>query len=107
MDLGLVVADELHTLADRSRGYILEMLLTKVKHLKSHRCANVQILGMSATLGNLDEMADWLGATCFTTDFRPVTLEQRVLASGSIWDHSFQKLGEYEKTFNIKVPTHF
>jgi DNA polymerase theta len=104
MDLGLVVADELHTLADRSRGYILEMLLTKVKHLKLHRCANVQILGMSATLGNLDEMADWLGATCFTTDFRPVTLEQRVLASGSIWNHNFQKVGEYEKTFNIKVP---
>lgn len=102
-DLGLVVADELHTLSDRSRGYILEMLLTKIKHLKKHKGSNMQILAMSATLGNLDELADWLGATCFTTNFRPVTLEQRILVSGAVCNQMFEKIEDYDKTFNIKV----
>jgi len=101
--LGLVVADELHTLADKSRGYILEMLLAKLKHLKQFKGAEVQIVGMSATLGNLEEISDWLGATNFKTDFRPVVLEQKILASGGILNHNFEKIADYEKLFNIKV----
>jgi replicative superfamily II helicase len=44
--LGVVVIDELHMLADDSRGYILELMATKLLSLQQ----SVQIIGMSATL---------------------------------------------------------
>ena len=44
--LGIVVIDELHMLDDDSRGYILELMATKLLSLEQ----NVQLVGMSATL---------------------------------------------------------
>lgn len=44
--LGSVVIDELHMLDNESRGYILELMATKLLSLEQ----NVQIIGMSATL---------------------------------------------------------
>jgi replicative superfamily II helicase len=44
--LGVVVIDELHILNDDSRGYILELMATKLLSLEQ----NVQLIGMSATL---------------------------------------------------------
>lgn len=45
-DLGVVVLDELHMIDDDHRGYLMELLATKVLSLEQ----KVQILGMSATL---------------------------------------------------------
>ena len=44
--LGIVVIDELHMLDDGSRGYILELMATKLLSLEQ----SVQLVGMSATL---------------------------------------------------------
>jgi replicative superfamily II helicase len=49
-DLGVVVLDELHMLDDEHRGYILELLVTKLLLLRQ----NIQIIGMSATLSVSD-----------------------------------------------------
>ena len=53
--LGIIVVDELHLLGDPSRGYLLELLVTKVQYLSCHmeQTNQVQIIGMSATLPNL------------------------------------------------------
>lgn len=37
--------------------------------------ADLQIIGMSATLPNVDVVAAWLGAAYYWTDFRPVKLD--------------------------------
>jgi DNA polymerase theta len=49
-DLGVVVLDELHMLDDEHRGYILELMVTKLLLLQQ----GIQIIGMSATLSVSD-----------------------------------------------------
>jgi replicative superfamily II helicase len=60
---------------DVDRGYILEMMLTKILFKQM----TIQIVGMSATLPNIDEVCSWLNAACFQSDFRPVPLVERYL----------------------------
>lgn len=45
-DLGVVVLDELHMIDDDHRGYLMELMATKLLCVQR----NVQIIGMSATL---------------------------------------------------------
>lgn len=45
-DLGVIVLDELHMLDDEHRGYLLELMVTKLLLLQH----DIQIIGMSATL---------------------------------------------------------
>uniref|UniRef100_A0A0N5AJH2 Helicase POLQ-like n=1 Tax=Syphacia muris TaxID=451379 RepID=A0A0N5AJH2_9BILA len=72
-ELGLVIVDELHMIGDGTRGANLEQVL--VKYLLK---GNGQIIGITATLSNVNEMADFLNGFVFSTDFRPVKLIERV-----------------------------
>ncbi|KAF6260745.1 hypothetical protein COO60DRAFT_857019 [Scenedesmus sp. NREL 46B-D3] len=144
--LGCVVVDELHMVGDDDRGYLLELMLTKLRYatqaakeeqerrraqyqeqLKRHQEAEaqqqqqqqqqgsnpsqqqqqqtppqqqqtpstplasgnstpdlagsgslLQIIGMSATLPNVGQVAAWLDAVLYQTDFRPVQLRQYI-----------------------------
>ncbi|VVC97697.1 unnamed protein product [Leptidea sinapis] len=91
-DLGAIIVDELHLLGDTHRGYILELLLTKVKYVCTKLDdVHIQIIGMSATLPNLDVLAKWLDAELFVTDFRPIPLDEYCLVGNKYYD----KNGEY------------
>lgn len=78
-ELGTIVIDELHMVGDQSRGYLLELMLTKLRYAagegnvesssgensgassgKSDPARGLQIIGMSATLPNVAAVADWL-----------------------------------------------
>lgn len=72
-DIGLVIADEIHLLNDEGRGPTLEVVLTKLK-----RETNAQILGLSATINNALDIAEWLGASLVRSDYRPVKLHEGV-----------------------------
>ncbi|SPJ73476.1 related to DNA polymerase theta [Fusarium torulosum] len=79
--LRAVVLDELHMVDDDQRGYLLELVATKLLSLEQP----VQIVGMSATLPNMDMMAQWLGGHCYETRYRPVPIEEHLVYDGNIY----------------------
>ena len=83
--LKMVVIDEIHMLADPQRGFLLEVILTKIKYLLNN---TVQIVGMSATLPNIMDLAHWLGAELYTTDYRPVDLDVKVCLNRCLYSVS-------------------
>ena len=87
----ILVVDEIHMISDPHRGYLLELLLTKVKYLTSCEDASLpnnslQIVGLSATLPNLDTLSKWLAAEFYTADFRPVELNEMILCENMLYD---------------------
>ncbi|XP_035770073.1 helicase POLQ-like [Neolamprologus brichardi] len=81
-NLGLVVVDELHMLGDGSRGAIIEMTLAKVQYVSK----TTQIIGMSATLGNIKDLQTFLRAENYTNNFRPVQLKEFVKLHDTIYE---------------------
>lgn len=73
-DLTCVVSDEVHLIDDRNRGPTLEVTLAKLRELNP----GLQTVALSATVGNADEIADWLDADLVDTDWRPIDLQMGV-----------------------------
>ncbi|KAM6441042.1 helicase POLQ-like isoform 1-T1 [Liasis olivaceus] len=80
--LGLVVVDELHMLGEGGRGGILEMTLSKILYASK----TTQIIGMSATLRNVEDLQQFLKAEFYTSNFRPVELKEYVKIQDSIYE---------------------
>ncbi|WP_255198104.1 ATP-dependent DNA helicase [Halorarius litoreus] len=72
--LDCVVADEVHLVDDRNRGPTLEVTLAKLRG----RNPNLQVVALSATIGNADELADWLDAALVDSAWRPIDLRKGV-----------------------------
>ncbi|OAA73140.1 DNA-directed DNA polymerase theta [Cordyceps fumosorosea ARSEF 2679] len=79
--LRAVVLDELHMIDDEHRGYTLELIGTKLLSLEH----TVQIVGMSATIPNMDLMAQWLNGHSFETRYRPVPIEEHLVCNGAVF----------------------
>ena len=79
-EIGLVISDEVHLIGDENRGPTLEMILTQLKLLNT----KPQIVGLSATITNSDEIANWLGCKLVKNDWRPVPLSEGVCDGGEI-----------------------
>ena len=54
--------------------------MTKIRYMcqRESDSTNVQIVGMSATLPNLQLLADWLDADLYKTEFRPIPLSEHI-----------------------------
>ncbi|XP_076077115.1 DNA polymerase theta-like isoform X2 [Mytilus galloprovincialis] len=113
--LGIIVVDELHLVGDSHRGYLLELMLTKIcyvmrKEMEQLNKGNqstdvvngVQIVGMSATLPNLDLLARWLKAELYHTDYRPVPLTECVKIGTTLYDSSLVKIRDIDLTLTFK-----
>ena len=73
-ELTCVVSDEVHLIDDRNRGPTLEVTLAKLRQLNPA----LQVVALSATVGNAGEIADWLDAALVDTDWRPIDLKMGV-----------------------------
>lgn len=84
MNLGFVVMDEVHYLADRFRGPVWEEVIL-------HLPKDVRIVSLSATVSNAEEFGAWLGEVRGSTkivvsETRPVPLNQHVLFGNDLLD---------------------
>ncbi|NUT50423.1 MAG: DEAD/DEAH box helicase, partial [Saccharothrix sp.] len=66
-EVGCLVVDEIHLLGSPGRGALLEALLARVRGADSP----VRIVGLSATVSNAAEVAEWLEADLVATTWRP------------------------------------
>eukprot|EP01041_Mallomonas_annulata_P000427 gene427-765_t len=100
--LGCIAIDEMHVLGDPQRGYLLEILISKIRFLEQkakkydenirsnininnkyqQKTANIhiQLIGLSATMGNIHDLASWFDAELYRTAYRPVPLTEYIKA---------------------------
>jgi len=78
--VSVVVLDEVHLIDDPGRGPTLEVLTARLRQMNP----NIQILALSATISNADELAEWLDAELVRSDWRPVPLKKGVFWRGAI-----------------------
>ena len=91
--LSCVVADEVHLVDDRNRGPTLEVTLAKLRRINP----DLQVVALSATVGNADEIADWLDAGLVDSDWRPIDLRTGVHYGNAItFDDGSQREVEVE-----------
>lgn len=79
-EISLVIADEVHLLNDAGRGPTLEVVLARLLQVNP----SIQVLALSATIGNVDEIAGWLNASYIVTDWRPVSLKEGIVLNDEI-----------------------
>ena len=90
-NLGYVVMDEVHYLADKFRGAVWEEVLI-------HLMESVQVISLSATVSNAEEFGEWLAEVrgntqVIVSEIRPIPLYQHVLIGSRLLD-LFDKPGQ-------------
>lgn len=102
--LRYVILDEVHYLADRFRGPVWEEVII-------HLPQSVKIVGLSATVSNVEDFSTWIESVRGTTslvisEHRPVPLEQHVMVQQD--DHTepeiidlYRRDGRGEQTTSI------
>jgi len=112
VNLGSVVMDEVHYLADKFRGAVWEEVLI-------HLMESVQVISLSATVSNAEEFGEWLGEVrgateVIVSEVRPIPLYQHVLIGNRLID-LFSEPGkinpeilglEREALRKVKAPHH-
>lgn len=78
-NLSTVVVDEIHMLGDAERGPRLKGLIQRLRFL----FPNLQIIGLSATVGNNQEIANEFGMKLVEYSKRPVPLERHLIFARS------------------------
>jgi helicase len=98
--VSLVVADEIHLIGG-DRGPTLEVALARLRQLSPR----LQILALSATIRNPEEIAEWLDAGYVKTDWRPVPLREGVALNERIIfnDGSVKRLEPLHNTDVINI----
>jgi ATP-dependent RNA helicase HelY len=102
--LGYVVMDEVHYLADRFRGAVWEEVIL---HLPQF----VQLASLSATVSNAEEFGEWLvevrgDTTVVVDEHRPVPLWQHMQVGHRMFDLFGGETGDHELRINPNLLRH-
>lgn len=79
--VGCIIIDEMHEI-DSDRGVVLEIALTQLRMLNP----KIKVLGLSATIPNSKELANWINAELIESNYRPTKLKEGV---------HFESIAEY------------
>jgi helicase len=103
-EITLLVVDEVHLIDSPDRGATLEMVITKMRS----RNPGMQVIALSATIGNPGSLAQWLDAPMVTSTWRPIDLRQGVYYDGTIRFHDGERpvpiISKYED-LNLMMDT--
>ncbi|XP_057854248.2 helicase and polymerase-containing protein TEBICHI isoform X1 [Cryptomeria japonica] len=126
-EVGIMVIDELHMVGDQSRGYLLELMLTKLRYAtgegdwgnsnvespgnssgKTDPNLGIQIVGMSATMPNVQAVSNWLQAALYETEFRPVPLDEFIKVGNTVYNKKMEVVRAIPKGSDLggKDPDH-
>ena len=101
-EIGLVVVDEIHLLTSPNRGPTLEVTLTRLRDL-----LEFQLLGLSATISNSNDLADWLDAELVESGYRPVELKEGIHQGNEVEffpdDYEMDKEKDQEESSGFKT----
>lgn len=75
-EVGILILDEIHLIGS-DRGPVYEIIATKLRTMYP----DIRVIGLSATIGNSEELATWLSAKLVSSSWRPVELVEEVLVS--------------------------
>ncbi len=103
-DVSLLIVDEVHVIGEPERGPTLEVVLTRLRNM----APKAQVLSLSATIRNAEELADWLGCDYVISEWRPVPLKEAVYFDGKLeFNDGVIKLRNYEPdpTLNVAIWT--
>ncbi|RLF52084.1 MAG: hypothetical protein DRN19_01615, partial [Thermoplasmata archaeon] len=78
--VNILVVDEIHLLNDPGRGPTLEVVISRMRRINP----DLQIIALSATIRNAEDIANWLDAELVKSDWRPVKLKEGVYYRGII-----------------------
>ena len=82
--IGAVVVDEFHMIDDEHRGYLIELMITKLLCLHD-QSDQVQLIGMSATLSEVQLIARWMNAKYYISKHRPVPVQEFLVYESGIY----------------------
>lgn len=95
-EVSLIVIDEFHILGQDQRGARLEGTITRFIRLNPF----VKIIGLSATMPNVRNLADWLQGTFYQSSWRQVPLEKRIVRFKAAKDKPEMLLEEVRRCIN-------
>jgi len=76
----LFIIDEIHLIGDPYRGATLEMIIANILNWDR----DIQILSLSATINNIEEISTWLNADYVDSNWRPIPLIEGIYNYGQI-----------------------
>ena len=100
-EITVVIADEIHLIDSPDRGPTLEIAIAKLRQINP----NVQLIALSATIGNAGEIAKWLAANLVVSDWRPTKLKEGVFFGNAITfaDRSRREIEKFHKDSAISL----
>ncbi len=79
-EITIVIGDEIHLIDSPDRGPTLEIVIAKLMRMNP----NMQLIALSATIGNAAEIAKWLSAELVVSNWRPIELKEGVFFGNAI-----------------------